>query len=242
MRSLVLFLALLACLTGAHAADRAREQRWADEILPAILDGEPVWLKQADGHKSLGLYLAPPQARAALIQVHGMGVHPDWGINGVLRTRLAEQGYATLSIQMPVHGAEAGPGDYLETFPEAVERIAGAVAWLQARGHKRIAIVSHSLGGRMVRAYFQARPKAPVQAWVALSLGFDDYQGIRLPILDLYTELDHPPVLRMAAARRQTLKLPTSEQQLIAGTGHFYEDRETEVLNRIGAWLAKTLP
>lgn len=242
MRRLALLLTLLACLTGAQAADRAREQRWADEILPAILDGEPVWLSQADGHKSLGLYLAPPQARAAVIQVHGMGVHPDWGINGVLRTRLAERGYATLSIQMPVLGAEAGPGEYLETFPEAIERIAGAVAWLQARGHKRIVLASHSLGGRMVRAYLLAKPKAPVQAWVALSLGFDDYQGIRLPILDLYTELDHPPVLRLAKARRASLSLPASAQQQITGTGHFYEDREAEALDRVSAWLAKTLP
>ena len=241
MRHIALLLALLAFLTGAQAADRAREQRWADEILPAILDGEPVWLSQKDGHKYLGLYLAPAKARAAVIQVHGMGVHPDWGINGALRTRLAERGYATLSIQMPVQGAEAGPGDYPETFPEAIERIGAAAAWLKARGFDKIAIVSHSLGGRMVRAYFLATPKPPVQAWAALSLGFDDYAGISLPILDLYTELDHPPVLRMATARRKSLSLPASEQQQIPGTGHFYEDREAEALTRVSTWLSKVL-
>lgn len=243
MRRIVLFLILLAWLPGAQAAaDRAREQRWAEEILPAILDGDPIRLTQADGHQYLGLYLAPAQPRAALIQVHGMGVHPDWGINGIMRTHLAQRGYATLSIQMPVQGAEAGPGDYLETFPEAIERLRSAVAWLQAQGFSRIAIVSHSLGGRMVRAYLEATPNAPVEAWAALSLGFDDYAGLNLPILDLYTELDHPPVLRLADARRKTLRLPASEQQRIAGTGHFYEDKEAEVLDRVSAWLSKTLP
>lgn len=241
MQRFALLLALIAGLTGAQAADRAREQRWADEILPAILDGEPVWLSQKDGHKYLGLYLAPAKARAAVIQVHGMGVHPDWGINGAMRTRLADRGYATLSIQMPVQGAEAGPGDYPETFPEAIERIGVAVAWLKARGFDRVAIVSHSLGGRMVRAYFLATPKPPVQAWTALSLGFDDYEGISLPILDLYAELDHPPVLRLAGTRRNSLAMPASEQQQVQGTGHFYEDKEAEVLTRVSAWLSKVL-
>lgn len=242
MRLLLLLLTLLACLPIAQAGDRAREQRWADEILPAILDGDAVWLPQTDGHQYLGLYLAPPQARVAVIQVHGMGVHPDWGINGVMRTRLAERGYATLSIQLPVLDAQAGPGDYLDTFPEARQRIAGAVSWLKARGFKNIVLVSHSLGGRMVRAYLLDAPAGAVQAWAALSLGFDDFAGLTLPILDLSTERDHMPVLIRTEARRQSLSHPLSEQQRLPDTGHFYEDKEADVVARVATWLKKALP
>ncbi|MBI5329396.1 MAG: DUF3530 family protein [Betaproteobacteria bacterium] len=241
MRTFIVFLTLLAACQFALAADYGREKRWADEILPAILDGDTVWLDQANGHKFLGLYLGSAQARGAVILVHGMGVHPDWGINGVMRARLAEQGYATFSIQMPVQAANAKPGDYVKTFPEGNERIAKAAAWLQGKGHARIAIVSHSLGGRMTRAYFLAQKTSPVQAWAALSMGFDDFKGITVPVLDLYAERDHEPVLKMLPAHEKTLKHPASVQRMVAGTSHFYEDKEAEAVKLVREWLDKAL-
>ncbi len=241
MRSLILILALVAGMQSALASDRGREQRWSDEILPAILEGDPVWIAQADDHKFLGLYLAPAKSSGAIILVHGMGVHPDFGVIGALRTRLAEMGYATLSIQMPVQGREAGPGDYLETFPEASERIARAAAWLQAKGYGRIALVSHSLGGRMARAYLLASKSTPVKAWAALSMGFDDYNGVSLPVLDVYAEVDHPPVMMMNTTRKQTQSHVRSEQHQFAATNHFYEGKDAEVATLVRDWLRETL-
>lgn len=241
MRLVILLLTLLASVQLAQASDRAREQRWADEVLPAVLDGDPVWLQQADGHKFLGLYTSAANPRAALILVHGMGVHPDWGVIGPLRTRLVEPGYSTLSIQMPVQGSDAMPADYVATFPDAVTRIAHAVAWLQGKGYTKIAIVSHSLGGRMARAYFVANQASPVKAWAALSMGFDDFQGITVPVLDVYAEEDHMPVLNMVDAHKRSFVHPASAQHLQQGTGHFYDGKETEVIALVQAWLDKNL-
>jgi pimeloyl-ACP methyl ester carboxylesterase len=241
MRFFILLLTLLATGQLAQAADHAREKRWADEILPAILDGDPVWLEQAGGHKFLGLYIGAAKARGAVIVVHGMGVHPDWGINNVLRTRLAEQGYSTLSIQMPVEGASAGPGDYVASFPDASERIEKAVAWLKSKGHDKIALVSHSLGGRMARAYFLAGNAMPVKGWAALSMGFDDFKGVSVPVLDIYAEQDHVPVLQMVTAHKRTLTHPASAQHMMPAAGHFYDGKEIEVTNLVRDWLDKTL-
>jgi pimeloyl-ACP methyl ester carboxylesterase len=241
MRLFILILTLLLCAQSALAADRGREQRWADEILPAVLDGDPVWLQQADGHKFLGLYTVAAKPRGAVILVHGMGVHPDWGVIGPLRTRLVEPGYSTLSLQMPIYGTDAVPGDYVASFPEAAERIARAVAWLQAKGYAKIAIVSHSLGGRMVRSYFMANKDSPVKAWAALSMGFDDFKDISVPVLDVYAEQDHLPVLNIVAAHKRSLANPASEQHMLPGTGHFYDGKETEVIGLVRAWLDKTL-
>ena len=33
--------------------------------------------------------------------VGGAGVHPDWGVNGALRTRRSDDGFAALYVQMP---------------------------------------------------------------------------------------------------------------------------------------------
>jgi pimeloyl-ACP methyl ester carboxylesterase len=241
MRLFILLLTLLVTGPFAQAVDLVREQRWADEILPAILDGEPVWLEQASGHKFLGLFIEAAKARGAVILVHGMGVHPDWGINNVLRTRLAEQGYSTLSIQMPVQAADAVPGDYVATFPEASERIGNAAEWLKARGYTKMALISHSLGGRMARTYFVANQATPVKVWAALSMGFDDFKGVSVPVLDIYAEQDHPPVLNMVAAHQRTLLHPASVQRMLPATGHFYEGKETEVTNLVKDWLDKTL-
>ena len=115
---LLCLLAMLACAAlaqaqpdyardGSNAPDYAREKRWADEVTPGLVVGDAVYLQQKSGHKFLSIYTAVPQARAAVITVHGLGVHPDWALIGALRSGLADHGYATLSVQMPVLAADA---------------------------------------------------------------------------------------------------------------------------------------
>ena len=87
---------------GNKAPDYAREKRWADEITPGLVVGDAIYIAQKSGHKFLAIYTEAKPARAAVIVVHGLGVHPDWGLIGALRSGLADQGYATLSVQMPV--------------------------------------------------------------------------------------------------------------------------------------------
>jgi len=53
----LLIAVVLMILSGlAIAQDYEREQRWADQILPALMVGDAVWLQQKDGHKFLTLY------------------------------------------------------------------------------------------------------------------------------------------------------------------------------------------
>lgn len=124
---------LLAALVLAPApafaqADYGREQRWADEIAPGIVVGAPVWIELKSGRKFLAIYAPNPKAASGVIVVHGLGLHPDWGLISVLRSQLAEQGYATLSVQMPVLAAEAKADRYPPLFPEAAERLGAAAA------------------------------------------------------------------------------------------------------------------
>ena len=118
-RCLLLGAALLAAQLAFAQADYARERRWADEITPAILVGDPVYLAQKNGHQFLAIWAPNPKAVAGVIFVHGLGVHPDWGLINPLRSQLSEQGYATLSVQMPVLMAEMRADSYLPLFPEA---------------------------------------------------------------------------------------------------------------------------
>lgn len=226
---------------AAPAADYGREKKWADEVVPGVVVGDPVYLQTPRGHhKFLALFTTAEGHRAAIV-VHGMGIHPDWGLIGTLRTELADRGFATLSIQMPVLAADAPGAAYPPTFPEAAERIAQAVDFLKAKGYTELAIVSHSMGSRMSHVYLSGKPDASVKAWASLGLQQDDYRRLKLPILDLYGDNDLPPVLAGAAKRRASLADSRSRQIVMPHADHFYTGHEEEMVETVSAFLNDTL-
>jgi dienelactone hydrolase len=240
--SLALVLALL--WAPAWSIDYAREQRWAQEITPGILVGDPVYLALSSGHKFLAIYENPAKAKAAVIVVHGAGVHPDWGLINTLRSKLPESGYATLSVQMPVLAADAKAEQYPPTFPEAAERLRVAAEFLRGKGHGRIGIVSHSLGARMSNHFLVSVPKPGIAAWASLGIGGGEFaapERLALPILDLYGERDLPPVLAGADKRAAILKtLKGSAQIQVAGADHFFAGKEDEMLRWVREFLDRS--
>ena len=240
MRALSALLLVLASFNCIAQPDYAREQRWADEITPAILVGDPVQLALPSGRKFLGIYAPNTSAQAGIVVVHGLGVHPDWGLINPLRSQLSEQGYATLSVQMPVLAADARGDQYPPLFPEAAERLAAAVAYLHGKGHHKVAIVSHSLGARMVN-YFLNQPAAPaITAWVAIGIS-GDYSNpatFKAPVLDLYGEKDLPAVLAHAGARATAIQRVRGSAQIsVAGAAHFFNSHETELVRTVKLFL-----
>jgi pimeloyl-ACP methyl ester carboxylesterase len=232
-------LSLFASFT-ALAADYAREKKWADEIVPGLVVGDPVYLETPRGHHKFLTLFTPASPDKALIVVHGLGIHPDWGLVGTLRSDLADRGYTTLSIQMPILAADAKGEDYPPTFPEAAERIGEAVEFLKAKGYKQIAIVSHSMGSRMSRVYLTGKPDAAVVAWASLGISVDDYKGVKMPILDLYGENDLPGVLKNTEKRKKSLG-KDSKQVKIDRADHFFNGHEAKMVSEVAGFLDATL-
>ena len=231
------FLCLLAGLVASHnvgAQDYEREARWATETLATLVDGEAIRLTQANGHQFLGLWLPAKQPRGAVIIAHGRGWAPDYDLYGILRVKLAESGYSTLSIQMPVLPSSAKLGDYFPTYGDADERFALAADWLLARGNKKLAIVSHSLGATMANHYLIHRSDPKVGAWVYIGIinGLEDMFRIQIPVLDIYGSLDWSVTIVGADERRKQIqRIAGSQQVVVDGAMHFFEDRQ-DVLNR----------
>lgn len=223
------------------AADYAREKKWADEVVPGLVVGDPVYLQTPRGHHKFLALFTPVEGHKAAIIVHGMGIHPDWGMIGTLRTELADRGFATLSIQMPVLAADAQSAAYQPTFPEAAERIAQAVDFLKAKGYTQLAIVSHSMGSRMSHVYLSGEPDAAVRSWASLGLQQVDYDKLKLPVLDLYGDNDLPPVLAGAAKRKRSLAASNSRQLAIHHADHFYTGHEEEMVEAVVVFLNDTL-
>jgi alpha/beta superfamily hydrolase len=231
---------LVALALPAQAQDYERERRWSEEVVPGLVVGDAVWLEGAAQRRFLGLYTESAGARAATVIVHGIGVHPDHGVIGTLRTSLSDAGYSTLSIQMPVLGADATPNEYAAVFPDAVARIGAAARWLQAKGAGTLVLVSHSLGSAMGNRYFESTPAAPFAAWVCMGLGgpFASMRNVKVSVLDVFGENDLPGVLRADWRRRITVdSIPGSRQVRIAGADHFYAGREKQLVAAIDAFL-----
>lgn len=245
MRITLFLLALLFSVHAQAQADYAREQRWADEITPAILVGDPVQLALPSGRKFLGIYTPNAKSQAGVVVVHGLGVHPDWGLINPLRSRLAEQAdYATLSVQMPVLAANAPGSAYAPLFPESAERIAKAVEYLRGKGHKKIAIVSHSLGARMTNVFLNTPDRPAIEAWAAIGISgeYTRPETFRAPVLDLVGEKDLPAVLDNAARRAAAIRdIRGSAQISIAGADHFFNGRETELVQAVKLFLDRAL-
>jgi pimeloyl-ACP methyl ester carboxylesterase len=246
----LLAFGLLGFTPPAHAQDHEREARWAKETLSTLVAGDAVYVTQKNGNRVLGLYTKAKQPRGAVIIAHGRGWAPDYDLYGELRLKLADAGYSTLSLQMPVLPSTAKLGDYIPLYPDAVERFTLATQWLERtmaqeglpEGSRQIAVIGHSLGATMANHYFIGVPSpAPsVKAWVFLAIinGLEDMFRVKVPVLDIYAERDWD-VTRVGAGERlaQMKRIPGSEQVVIADTEHFFEGKRDELTRVIARFL-----
>ena len=237
-------LLVIAAITLAPAAaqDYVREKRWADEIVPAVVVGDPVWLQQTRGkdpaHRFLALFADSPGAKTAIVLAHGVGVHPDHSLIGSLRVKLNDAGFSTLAIQMPVAGAEAKAEDYYPVvFDEAAHRIDVAARWLQAKGYRQIVLLSHSMGAWMANEYLINTAASPYAAWICVGVTGRILSpgSVKLPTLDMYGENDLESTRRAAPLRRmmKIFMASGSEQVEVPGADHYYAGKENQAAAEI---------
>ena len=249
VRLATVVLAICAC-GGASSApitpDYAREDRWAQEVVPSVVTGDAVYLDTPSHARVLALFAEPERVtgstKGAAVIVHGLGLHPDWGLIGALRTGLVDVGVATLSVQMPVLASDALPNDYPAVFGAANERLAAAIAFLRARKFDHIVIVSHSLGSAMVDA-FLAGPSAPrIDGWVTIGMQGDFSALTNEPVLDVTAENDLPQV-RTSFARRETQLRhdACSRHVLIPDADHFMNSHYRDLLAAVEPFVVRAL-
>jgi len=239
-------------LSAATTSNLAREKNWADQVVDFLVAGDAVWL-EARGIKFLALYTQPGETQKAskrgVILLHGRGVHPAWGFINTLRIDLAEAGWHTLSLQMPILETDVKLAEYAKTFPEAFERIDAGVRYLQQQGISKIYLLGHSSGAMTGVAYATEHPKVPVVGIIAIGLSTEPGGGplmqpamilprITVPVLDIFGANDLPSVLSYMAARAQAGRLNKGYVQMrVPGTNHFFTDRYDELKSRILDWL-----
>ena len=243
---------------AASQSDLAKEKRWEEQILPSLMVGEAVKLK-AGGVEFLGLYAEPAteKAKGAVILLHGMGVHPAWpDVIEPLRMELPEHGWHTLSLQMPILDNEAEEKDYSPLFPEVPFRIQAGVDYLKSKGISNIVISGHSTGATMAFYYLATTRDPAVKTFAILSCGtgiqkdarsntlenFKKIQGVN--IVDVYGSEDTKKVLSALTQRKSLApEIHGMRYQIlkINGAGHFYRERQGELVNQLSALLDRNI-
>ena len=249
----LLFILLLAVTSHTtQATDLTKENRWAEQIIDAIVVGEPIWLKTGQ-HEFLGIYTeaATNKTRGGVILMHGLGAHPNWNdIIYPLRTELPEYGWATLSIQLPVLPNEAESSQYAPLFDEVAPRIKAARAYLKAQDIDRIVIAAHSLGASMAGYYLSTEQDPGINAYIGIGMsGFQAnammnnvelLKQIRLPVLDLYGGDDLSAVVRSSKQRQKSAALAGNksyQQHRVHGANHFFDGKNIELIKVVSGWL-----
>lgn len=241
MKKLLIFVLCMLAAPAIMATDLAKEQRWKDQVVGDLFDGEPVSLNDGK-NEFLGLLtLADPAGSRAVIVLHGVGVHPDWPqIINPMRVRLAEDGMTTLSIQLPILENEAEAEAYDAIIGDAAPRIAAAYDYLAAQGAEDIFIVAHSMGSRMAADYLAATDQA-VKGFVAVGMNVGGVQyldRISVPMLDIYGSNDLEGVLASAQDRANASAAnPDYSQQVVEGADHFFNEMQEALYDRVKPWL-----
>ena len=252
MKIKILFFAFILSFTSftVCASDIEREKRLASEIVDTIMDGDAEFLKAGD-HEFLALYTEAEEAKGGVIIMHGRGFHPDWSdVANPLRVGLAEQGWNTLSIQMPVLDKEAKYYDYVEVLPEAFPRIDAAIDFLKEKENKKIALIVHSCSAHMAMAWVDAGHMRDIDGFIGIGMGAVDYKQpmlkpfplaeIKIPVLDVFGQDEYPAVKKGAPERLAAIKKAGNEksnQLVVPNANHYFTDQGDALLEVVTPWL-----
>jgi len=247
-------LAVLLALPAfpGHSSDRDREDRLVEEIEANLFDGELISLMPgADSFAAVQMASQTDTTRGGVILLHGRGFHADWPENiGPLRVGLSEAGWHTLSLQMPVLEKSAKYYDYVPILPEVLPRIDAALAHFKAANISPIVLLAHSCGAHMAMLWMEQYADQGIDAFVGIGMGATDYQqpmrhpfpfaSLKVPVLDLYGELDYPAVHRLAPERLQLINHggnPLSKQAVATGADHDFSDNSELLIKEVSDWL-----
>lgn len=243
----ILITSMMFFSSYAVASDLAKEKRWADQVIDAILDGDAEMLN--DGSNDfLSIYTeAEEDKQRGAIIMHGTGVHPDWQqVVQPLRVELTTHNWHTLSIQMPILANEAEYEEYVPLYPEIAPRIDAAIAFMKEQGIKNIVLIGHSQGATMGTYYLRnERPDIKAIAAIGMSGTFGSevqnsvksLKSVRVPVLDLYGSEDLEYVLNSVDKRAEAGKHVDYSQVKVDGANHFFDDKDEELVDAVSDWL-----
>jgi hypothetical protein len=236
--------------------DLERENRIISEIEESVMEGEVEYLTLPNKQEVFSIHLESElkTPKGGVIILHTRSQHANREeVIRPLRIGLAQRGWETLSVQMPMLDSHAKYYDYVPIFPYSHARIQAAITFYQQRGIDNIILIGHGCGAHMANSYFDKYSNGMIKAYIGIGLGATDYNQkvvngfpfykMRMPILDIYGEYDFPGVVRLAFHREDLIDIggnSKSRQIMVDEAKHFYTNtNKTDLLiEHISTWLA----
>jgi len=236
--------------------DYERESRMIGEIEDAVMDGDVEYLPLTNDKEVFSIYMEPDVGtpKGGVIILHSRGYHANWASTiKPLRVGLAEKGWHTLSVQMPVLDKNAKYYDYVPIFPYSHERIDAALDFYKQRGIDNVVLISHGCGAHMSMSYFDKHGDGKINAYIGIGTGATDYKQkvikrfplntMLKPVLDVYGEKDFPGVIRLSESRKALMDISgntQNSQKIIKGADHYYKENDTAqaLIDTVDTWLS----
>ena len=197
--------------------------------------------------------------KPGIVLMHGRNSNPDGPVVGLMRRRLQEAGYTTLSIANPLPATGDEFADYVKdlegpnfVFREAEARIRASLDALKSKQLASAYVLGFSMGARLISAALASGSVTglEVRGFVALSIGVNGpgplnammtLPKVAIPVLEICGEAD-ADVAKTARDRRAAyLSGPGRDYQQIVLPGkvpHNFGGSEEEVLKQVVAWLS----
>jgi len=258
-KKLLSFLAFSFCLLvsgNALSSELEREKRIAESVKESIIIGDVVNLR-AGSVEFIGLINneEPENLHGSVIILHGMGSNPNAPqIVQPLRSQLAELGWVTASIQLPIAAQGASISDNLALIKESGPRIQSTLNYMHENfQNKPCVLVAHSLGAVMATHFLASQEKLACDALVLIGLptlaselpeaqSSEQLKKITIPTLDIYGSQDLDNVIKTASVRRLALMKnnPLNRQVEISGADHAFNGLNETLARSIHSWLTHT--
>ncbi len=241
MNKLLILLFLIGNFAIAQTTpDYEKESRWASQVEDALMDGDSLFL-MANKHEFMSIYTpSESNTKKTAVIVHGLGAHPDWQqVIQPLRVSLTEQGFNTISIQMPVLKNGAESHEYMPLLNDSDLRLKATLDYLSSEGMEPNLLVAHSLG-TVMSTHYLANHEHPFKRFIGIGMpGTNDkyLSDIRIPVLDLYGNQDIPSVLDSVKLRAGAASNNGKYHQLEVEADHFFNDKEDLLIDSVNTWL-----
>jgi hypothetical protein len=236
-----------------------REKRLESQNADSVMEGDVEYL-QADGKKVFSIFMEGEEsdnnnkADVGIILLHTRGTHPNEEKTiKPLRINLAEHGYNTLSVQMPVLEKSAKYYDYVPILSHSHSRIKAAIDFYKKMGIKKIVFISHGCGGHMLMSYIDKFGDKDINGVIGIGMGATDTNQtvvkqyplatMQAPVLDVIGSKDYGSVKSHFKTRLPHLKLgnKNSKQVVLKGNKHYHNSKKefTKLTNIIYEFLEK---
>ena len=221
----------------------SREKRLKEQNIDEIMDGDSINLK-VRGKEIFSIFMeSEDKTDTGIIFLHTRGENPNESKTiKPLRIDMAENGYHTLSVQMPVLEKNATYYDYVPLLPHSHPRIKAAIDFYKKMNIKNIIFVAHGCGGHMLMSYIDKYGDSDIKAVIGIGMGATDTNQevikeyplatMKIPVLDIIGQYDYRSVKKHFKTRKAHLALSSeNNKQVILSKAKHYHHGEKEFKN-----------